>query len=58
MLYQKVACKAQVVEKCYYCISETVHLPKSPINHFFTLEASVGWGKNFLKIGNDFGAGR
>jgi hypothetical protein len=58
MFSSKVARKAQVVEKRHYWISETAHFKKFTRKHFFIFKASGDCGENFLKIGDDFGAGR
>jgi hypothetical protein len=35
-----------------------VSFKKSTRKHFFIVKASLGWGENFIKIGDDLGAGR
>jgi hypothetical protein len=48
-----------VVEKRHYCISETAHFKKlTRKTRFFIIKASGDCGENFVKTGDDFGAGR
>jgi hypothetical protein len=53
MFFKKVAAKAK------WSVSRKRFIFKNPPEFFFTLDASVGWGGgDFVKIGDDFGAGR
>jgi hypothetical protein len=47
-----------VVKKRHYCISETAPFKKLTRKRFFIIKASGDCGENFVKIGDDFGAGR